>query len=89
MAIATYDMLVTKLSKDLGVDETLIRPDATFAQLELDSLAALELGVILEDDFQIKFDLEELKREDMTVEQFADHVQALLDARPSSTTGTL
>ncbi|MEV6962701.1 acyl carrier protein [Streptomyces sp. NPDC051207] len=89
MTTATYDMLVTKLSGDLGVDETLIRPDATFAQLEVDSLAVLELGVILEEDFRITFDLEEFKREDMTLEQFAGHVQALLDARPSAAAGAV
>ncbi|MFI0242345.1 acyl carrier protein [Streptomyces sp. NPDC016845] len=81
MPTAMYDVLVTKLTTDLGIEEKDIRPDATFADLEIDSLAALELGVILEEDLGIKFDLDELRRQDMTLEQFAGHVDGLVAGR--------
>ncbi|NEB75935.1 acyl carrier protein [Streptomyces sp. SID14478] len=87
MTTAAYDMLVTKLTQDLGVDAALIQPEATFADLEVDSLAALELGVILEEDFKIKFDLEELRREDMTLGQFTRHVERLLAQAASTPAG--
>ncbi|MEV6576394.1 acyl carrier protein [Streptomyces sp. NPDC051577] len=83
MSDATYDMLVTKLTENLGVDTAAIRPDATFADLELDSLAAMELAVILEEDLGIKFDLDQLKQTEMTLNQFALHVDRLLSEKRS------
>ncbi|GHH56243.1 acyl carrier protein [Streptomyces candidus] len=84
MSTATYDMLVTKMTENLGVDASRVRPDATFADLELDSLAALELGVILEEDLGLTFDLDELRREEMTFGQFSAHVERLLAEKRSA-----
>lgn len=67
MYIATYDMIVSKMTENLGVDASRVRPDATFYDLDLDSLAALELGVIVEEDLGVSFDLDKLKCEEMTL----------------------
>ncbi|WP_405628696.1 acyl carrier protein [Streptomyces sp. NBC_01174] len=84
MSTAVYDMLVTKMTENLGVDPSRVRPEATFPDLELDSLAALELGVILEEDLGVAFDLEELKGEEMTLVQFSKHVERLVAEKRSA-----
>ncbi|MGB8943525.1 MAG: acyl carrier protein [Streptomyces sp.] len=81
MSTTTYDMLVTKMTDGLGVDAAAIRPDATFADLEIDSLAALELGVILEEDQGISLDLEYLKETDMNLSQFSAYLDTLLEEK--------
>ncbi|GGX55265.1 acyl carrier protein [Streptomyces noursei] len=83
MPTSTYDMLVTKLVDSLGVDPEAIRPEATFADLEVDSLAALELEVICESDLDIKLGLDQLKDSEMNLSQFVAHVEKLLEQRQS------
>lgn len=53
---ATYDKVFTVLTEQLGVDSTLISPDATLDDLELDSLSLVELAVILLDDVGVEVD---------------------------------
>lgn len=44
-----YDVLVRLLTDHFGVPHDLINPDATFEDMELDSLALVELATLLED----------------------------------------
>ncbi|MBT2427480.1 acyl carrier protein [Streptomyces sp. ISL-112] len=88
MSSATYDMLVVKMTENLGVDASRICPDATFLELELDSLAAMELGVILEEDLGVTFDLDELKGEEMTFDQFSRYVERLVAEKQSAAVET-
>jgi acyl carrier protein len=53
---ATYDKVFTVLTEQLGVDSTLISPEATLDDLELDSLSLVELAVILLDDVGVEVD---------------------------------
>ena len=74
-----YDSLVGRLTRDLGVPAGDIRADATFAEMELDSLATMELGVILEDEYGVSFDLEELKQKELTLSEFAEYFERLVE----------
>ena len=53
---AIYDNVVAALTEHLGVDPVRISLDATLEDLELDSLALLELAVVLQDEAGIKFE---------------------------------
>ncbi|WP_433543772.1 phosphopantetheine-binding protein (plasmid) [Streptomyces sp. CA-294286] len=46
---ASYPVLVEVLTESLGVDADLVDPEATFEDLDLDSLSLLELVLILEE----------------------------------------
>ncbi|GHH45391.1 phosphopantetheine-binding protein [Streptomyces candidus] len=45
----SYPVIVEVLTESLGVDADLVDPEATFEDLELDSLSLLELVLILEE----------------------------------------
>jgi acyl carrier protein len=44
-----YEMVAEGLILHLGLDPELVRPEATFTELGVDSLAMIELALILED----------------------------------------
>ncbi|MDQ1005906.1 acyl carrier protein [Streptomyces sp. V4I23] len=50
----TYDQLVHILTGKLEVPAERVRPDALFGELELDSLAVVELEVVLEETFGVE-----------------------------------
>jgi len=89
MSSTMYDMLGVKLVEKLGVDPAFVRPEATFSDLELDSLAALELGVIMEEDLGVAFDFDELKGAEMTLIQFSDYVERLVREKRTATAGAV
>jgi acyl carrier protein len=45
--VEAYEVLVDRLCKHLGVSPDQIRPEATFNDLGLDSLAMVELAVVI------------------------------------------
>jgi acyl carrier protein len=73
-----YDHLVTILSDKFEVDAERIGPHATLDDLELDSLAVVELYVTLQEEWQIPLD-DSTASADLTVAQVALSVTALLD----------
>ncbi|MCZ7416827.1 MULTISPECIES: acyl carrier protein [unclassified Streptomyces] len=44
-----YDVMTLHLTDHFGVPHDLIRPDATFKDMELDSLALVEFATLMED----------------------------------------
>ncbi|MEV0486623.1 phosphopantetheine-binding protein [Streptomyces sp. NPDC050508] len=72
-----YDHLVTLLADKFEVDAERIGPDATLDDLDLDSLAVVELYVTLQEEWQIPLD--DSAAADLTVADVARSVSALLD----------
>jgi acyl carrier protein len=73
-----YDHLVTLLSDKFEVDAERIGPEAILDDLELDSLAVVELYVTLQEEWQIPLD-DSTASADLTVAEVALSVTALLD----------
>ncbi|UQA97181.1 acyl carrier protein [Streptomyces halobius] len=57
----TYEWIAGLLTEHLGVPEDIIQPDATFTDLDLDSLSIAELSVIIEDRLGVHLTEEDLK----------------------------
>lgn len=74
-----YDRLVTLLGDKFEVDPDLIAPQATLGELDLDSLAVVELYVTLQEEWQVPLDDSDASA-DLTVADVARAVTALLDA---------
>lgn len=53
-------MLARLLSEHFEIDPAQVRPDATFEELELDSLAVLELVVVIEEQTGVELQEEQL-----------------------------
>ena len=51
---ATYDRVASLLSSRLGVPESDITPDATFEELDLDSLDLVEFALGAEEEFGVR-----------------------------------
>ena len=56
---AMYDKLAELLITRFDVDTTEIRPDATFEDLEMDSLFLVELGLVIKRDLDVKLNEED------------------------------
>lgn len=52
--------LTTLLAANFGMDVSELDPDATFAELKVDSVALVELAVVCEEDFGVKVRDDEL-----------------------------
>jgi acyl carrier protein len=52
----TYESLRTLLNEKFEVDAALIRPEASLEDLDLDSLAVVELFVVLQERWQVPLD---------------------------------
>ncbi|QCX74758.1 acyl carrier protein [Streptomyces sp. YIM 121038] len=72
-----YDVMTRLLTEHFGVPEDQIRPDATFEALEFDSLARLELGMVLADTFGVSLPEDQV---DMTLAEAAEHLTAAVGA---------
>ncbi|KPC66292.1 acyl carrier protein [Streptomyces chattanoogensis] len=72
-----YDTLVTVLTDKFEVTGDRIGPDVSLTDLELDSLAVVELYVTLQEHWQVQLD-EDDSAADMTLRQFAAAVAAQL-----------
>ncbi len=60
----TFTRFAALLTERFGVPEREISPEATFADLELDSIALVELAMAVEDEFGVKLAEDELTDED-------------------------
>ncbi|MFI9024346.1 acyl carrier protein [Streptomyces sp. NPDC053560] len=81
---AVYDHLVTVLTDKFEVDAEHIRPDVTLADLELDSLALVELYVTLQEHWGTELEEDEAAA-DLTLEEFARVVQEQVSGGPAPT----
>ncbi|MFI9383549.1 acyl carrier protein [Kutzneria sp. NPDC052558] len=59
---AIYDQLGTILTASFDIDPGALRADASFEELDLDSLAQVELGELLGDRFGVAIDDDEFAR---------------------------
>ncbi|MFG2226300.1 acyl carrier protein [Streptomyces sp. NPDC048644] len=76
---AVYDHLVTVLTDKFEVDAEVIRPEMTLTELELDSLAVVELYVTLQERWGVPLADDDSAAE-LTVAQVARAVTAQLPA---------
>ncbi|MBH5334681.1 acyl carrier protein [Streptomyces pactum] len=51
---STYDRLVTLLTNGFGIEPGEVSPETTFEELDLDSLALVELTLAAQDEFGIQ-----------------------------------
>ncbi|NEB00378.1 acyl carrier protein [Streptomyces sp. SID13726] len=72
-----YDHLVTLLADKFEVDPDRIRATATLGELDLDSLAVVELYVTLQEEWRVPLD-DSAASADVTVTDVARAVTALL-----------
>lgn len=84
MSTGIYDMLVEKITQSLGVDTAKVHPEATFHDLEIDSLAALEMGVIAEEILGVTINFDEVSDADMTLTRFAAYLERLVSEKNRS-----
>ncbi|MDH6129716.1 phosphopantetheine-binding protein [Kitasatospora sp. GP82] len=49
-----YDLLVTQLVGHLGVPAARLSPEVTFTELRLDSLAMVELALVMKEEYGIR-----------------------------------
>ncbi|MFD9903496.1 acyl carrier protein [Streptomyces sp. NPDC059063] len=68
-----YDVMARLLAEHFGVPEDQIRPDATFEALEFDSLARVELAMLLADTLGVSLPEDQA---DMTLAEAAEHLTA-------------
>jgi len=52
--VSVYDHIAKILAEEYEVDEAVIRPDASMAELGLDSLMVVEFLFCIEDEFEIE-----------------------------------
>ncbi|MBT2377339.1 acyl carrier protein [Streptomyces sp. CB00316] len=74
-----YTHLVNLLGDKFEVAPDQIRPDATLGDLDLDSLAVVELHVTLQEEWGVPLD-DSAATGELTVEEVARSVAALLEA---------
>ena len=60
MSASVRERLAALLISRFGVSEGELRPDVTFAELDLDSLALVEFAMVTEKEFGIPFGEDEL-----------------------------
>ncbi|MEU5366087.1 acyl carrier protein [Streptomyces sp. NPDC005925] len=73
----TYPRLVQLLVKNFGFETDEINPEDTFSQLELDSLALVELTLTVQQEFGIKLSDDDLGSDD-TLGQAAEVIESKL-----------
>lgn len=59
----SIDQVTTLLTASFGVSATEIGPDATFADLDVDSLALVEFAMVVEKEFGVRIGEDELTGE--------------------------
>ena len=73
----TFERIVDILRAECDLDDTIeITMDSTFKELDLDSLAGVEIALACEDEFGIQIDVEEPPK---TMGEFVDLVDGLLN----------
>ncbi|KIF75391.1 hypothetical protein QR77_18770 [Streptomyces sp. 150FB] len=73
----TYQRLVELLTSTFGLDAGSITPASTFSELELDSLALVELSIAAQEEFDVPIEDSELGLES-TVGQAAETISGKL-----------
>ncbi|MFH8560012.1 acyl carrier protein [Streptomyces sp. NPDC017988] len=73
---STYDRLVGLLAKGFGVEEGEVAPEDTFEELELDSLALVELTLAAQEEFGIS-----LTDDDLHAKNTLSEAAHVLDAK--------
>ncbi|MFE2886767.1 acyl carrier protein [Streptomyces graminifolii] len=73
---AVYDHLVTTLTRKFDVPADIVRPDASYDDLGLDSLAVMELFLTLQEEWAVPLDDSEAVGT-LTVRETADLVEKL------------
>jgi len=74
--MSTMNRLSEILTSYFGVDESEVRPDATFAELDLDSLAIVEFALVAEKEFGVSIGDDEVSPQATVTDAVA-----LLDAK--------
>ncbi|GGR74925.1 hypothetical protein GCM10010252_11630 [Streptomyces aureoverticillatus] len=72
-----YDVLVRLLTEHFGVPHDVIAPDASFEDMELDSLSLVELSTLLEDTLGVSLPEE---RKDSTLGEAAAYLTEATEA---------
>lgn len=73
----TFERIVEILRAECDLDDTIeITMDSTFKELDLDSLAVVEIALACEDEFGIQIDVEEPPK---TMGEFVELVDGLLN----------
>ncbi len=75
---ATAEAVLEIIANEAGIDRAGLRPDASFAQLDIGSLDFASALFMLEDRFDITIDPEQLSLES-TVQDLVDLVSGQLD----------
>lgn len=70
-----YDRLVNLMIEMANMEEQEIQPDATFDELEFDSLAIVELIMVVQKEFGVSIDEDDLNGDD-TVSRAAEVIEA-------------
>ncbi|MEU2506628.1 acyl carrier protein [Streptomyces sp. NPDC007863] len=73
----TYDRLVQLLVGNFGFEAEEVNPADTFSKLELDSLALVELTLVVQQEFGIKLSDDDLEA-DETLERAATVIESKL-----------
>ena len=81
-----YDELKSILINDIGLAEDNIRPDATLAEAGMDSLAMVELSLVLDKRHAVELTDDELI-ETATVAEISDLVAQRVSSRLPQATG--
>jgi acyl carrier protein len=82
-----YTRLAALLADGFGVPEKDIAPEATFADLELDSISLVELALRVEEEFGVKIPEEELSGQDDIAQAVRLITRAAGGEAPLSTVG--
>ncbi|MCX5001117.1 acyl carrier protein [Streptomyces sp. NBC_00638] len=71
----TYDRLVALLAEGFGLEAGEIDPELTFSELEMDSLALVELGLAAQQEFGVPLADEDIQSGD-SISQAAKTIEA-------------
>lgn len=71
----TYERLVSLLAEGFGLEAGEIDPERTFSELEMDSLALVELGLTAQQEFGVTIADEDIQSDD-TISQAAKTIEA-------------
>ena len=74
--MSAFTRLSTILVTYFGVEESEVRPDVTFAELDLDSLAIVEFALVAEKEFGVA-----IGEDEVSPHATVDDALAMLDAK--------
>ncbi|MEU9162242.1 acyl carrier protein [Streptomyces sp. NPDC048424] len=83
MTSTVYDTLAGILDETFQVEPEMIRPDATLADMELDSLAVAELSAIVQEQFAVRITGEDVGK-GSALRELAELIDNRIGALPAS-----